>query len=221
MAGEVVSSMDLLSKRFPDATFWRQENARVQALKVYFSNGGIISISPNSAGKKEAWPKLLYPNSTRVEQQIADLEEKRRLFSAKKKDWGHKRMEAETQDLRHNIKKFGDALYWKHMTKMLTDKDYRADYNAVKMPTHLVSDPRYRGMVNKFVNDFEYRKQLAETVQHSIVYKKNKRVAKYASDVNEFRAGISSYKEEQASKKLEELDNQINALREILRWSKS
>jgi len=75
-------------------------------------------------------------------------------------------------------------------------------------------------MVKMFVNDIEYRKQLAETVNTSIVYKNNKRVAQFADDVQDFRIDASSKQVKELEEKLAEIDETVKALKEMQKWAK-
>ena len=71
-----------------------------------------------------------------------------------------------------------------------------------------------------FVNEIDYRKQLAETVETSIVYKKDKRVARYANQLNSFREDISKQKTENLQQKIDLVNKDIQMLNAILKWTK-
>ena len=61
-------------------------------------------------------------------------------------------------------------------------------------------------MVKMFVNDVDYRKQLSETVSTSMVYKKDRKVAKFADDQRDFRMGS-------AEKQIKELEEKNKTIR--------
>ena len=103
---------------------------------------------------------------------------------------------------------------------MIVDTDYRNDSNSVNLHAHLFSDPRWKPMVKMFVNDLEYRKQLTETVSTSIVYKKDKKVAKYADELKEFRMTASNKQMTDLQSKLDNINVTEKALKEIQRWAK-
>jgi uncharacterized membrane protein len=75
-------------------------------------------------------------------------------------------------------------------------------------------------MVKMFVNDLEYRKQLTETVSTSIVYKKNKKVARYADELKEFRMSASNKQMEDLQKKIDHIEATEKALKELQKWVK-
>ena len=122
----------------------------------------------------------------------------------------------------YNIKihalKFLDPLYWKHVSKSLLDKDYSQDATSIKLPAQMVVEPKYRPMIKMFVNDLDYRKQLTETVQTSIFYKQDKRVAKYAGELREFRITTSNRNLETVQKKINDLATQVSSLEVMLEW---
>ena len=94
------------------------------------------------------------------------------------------------------------------------DADYRKDAESVKLPVHLVSDKKWKPMVKTFVEDIEYRKQLTETVNTSIIYKKNKRVAQFADELQGFRMTAADKQVKDLDGKLDELEKTEKALRE-------
>jgi len=74
-------------------------------------------------------------------------------------------------------------------------------------------------MIKMFVNDLEYRKNLVETVQTSIVYKKDRKVAKYADVLQELRTEISGTKMGELGKKIGQIESDLNALKVIRKWA--
>ena len=143
----------------------------------------------------------------------------RQLYHKRLVDWRKKLQQAQVYFTVNNVKKLKEPLYWKHMAKYLSNKDYRNDADKVKLPVNLVADRRWKPMVKMFVNDLDYRKQLTQTVDESIVYAKDKKVAKYAEELQSFRSEQSSRKIGELEKKLAEIDASINALQEINKWA--
>jgi len=191
---------------------------RAEALKEYFSNGGVVSIVPDSGAKK--WPKLLYPTPMRLKEQLDEKEELKKDWAGKHSDWKKKHFDASIYDLSNNVLKFKETIYWHHVVKYATDKDYRDDAKKVKLRAHLVADPKFKPMVKMFVSDIDYRKQLTQTVEQSIVYEKDKRVAKYADELTAFRMVQSKKNMVDLTKKINELEKQIFAFKEMLKWAK-
>lgn len=214
MPKDIVSSFEKFTKRVPNLEAEKTPQ-RVAALKHYFSKGGIISIAETGNG----WPKLLYPNKSRLKQQITSMQEIKKLYTERLTSWKKKFSQAKSYHLVHNVKKLKEPLYWKHMAKYFSNKDYRADVDSVKLPAHLVSDRRWKPMVEMFVNDLDYRKQLTETVEKSVVYKDNRIVAKFANDLRGFRMEQSNRQIAELEKKISEIDTDIAAMQEITKWA--
>ena len=121
---------------------------------------------------------------------------------------------------RQHLLKLSDPLYWKHVAKTISDKDYKQDAEKVGLPVHLVADPKWKPMIKMFIEDLEYRKNLTETVQESIVYGKGKnKVAKYADDLQNLRSDVSSTQLKDIGAKLTELEEDINAFKIIEKWA--
>jgi len=211
MASNIISSIRVFDEQF-EVT----KDERYEALDKYFTRGGVISAT--KSGK--AWPKLIYPSPMRVDVQIKELEELKEVYSKKVISWKEKLSQAKSYHQRHQIKKFSEPLYWKHVAKTLTDSNYKEDTKSVSLPVHLVADPKWKPMVKMFVDDLEYRKNLVETVQNSVVYKNDRKVGKYADVLQDFRSEISTSKIEELSKKVDKLDTEIKSLQLIKKWSK-
>lgn len=216
MAREIISNYELFLQKLPKVVEIEKFAERADAVKHYFSKGGIMSISPID---EVSFPKLLYPNRLRIKGQIKDLNELRSQYHQRLVSWRKKFNDARVYFKVHNVKKFKEPLYWKHMSKYLTNNDYRNDADSVKLPVNLVADKRWKPMVKMFVNDLEYRKQLTQTVDESIVYAKDKKVARYAEELQAFRSEQSNRKIEELEKKLAEIDADIAALNEIAKWA--
>lgn len=211
----IISRFDEFETKFKDLPY--EKNAtRVTALKQYFSSGGVISTVP----KKNGWPGLTYPNPLRLKKKIDELEAKKKVLLEKKQDWQKKWKSAESYHRMHNRKKLSNSLYWKHFFKTMTNSEYRNDVNKVKLPVHLVSDKRWEPMIRMFITDYDYRKQLADTVENSVVYKNDRRVAKFADTLKEFRMTASEKKLTELDEKIKKIENEIFVLNEIMVWAK-
>jgi hypothetical protein len=189
---------------------------RINALEVYFNANGVIRAYPS----EKDWPKLTYPSCFVLEKKLSELKNKKSLFEKNLRSWEKKYSDAENYHKNNQIKKLKEPLFWKHQMKMLVDADYRNDVAQVKLPVHLVSDNKWKPMVKMFVTDLEYRKQLTETVRESIIYKKDKKVAKYADELKDFRMKTSDKQVKDLEKKIEKIDLLEKALKELLKWSK-
>ncbi|MBI5884544.1 hypothetical protein HZB89_00420 [archaeon] len=201
MPREVISSFEKFSQAFPAVC----SGGNAGALKLYFESGAIISV--DSEARQKGSLVCYYPTFMRLQMQLQQAEKNLSLFQAKEKEWKKQFSSAKMHNLVGEVKKFTDVIYWKHVGKSLTDKDYRQAYDKVKIPTKLVSNPRYRAMLEMFVDNPYYRKQLTETVSNSIIYEKDPRVAKNADAVINFRI-------EASQKQLLDLEGKINALKQ-------
>jgi len=173
MRKDLISSFGQLQKVLPKDFNVEKEGARVSALKHYLSKGGVLHIAPASKG----WPKLLYPTKAHLRKKIDETRQLYNQYDTRLSSWTKKFNDAKSYHSLHNFKKLKEPLFWKHIAKCAVDPDYKNDSQKVKLPVHLVSDNRWKPMVKMFVQDLDYRKQLVQTVDESIVYKKEKRVA--------------------------------------------
>ncbi len=209
----VIASLKDFDKAFSKCP---RDGPRRQALIRYFSINGVVK----AVASDKEWPKLAYPDTRVLDIKIKEIKEKRKVYNEKLSEWKKKHSSAAMYHQVNQVKKFGDPIYWKHLAKVISDEDYRKDADAVKLPAHLVSDKKWKTMVKMFVNDLEYRKQLAETVNTSIVYKKNKKVAKFADDLQDFRMGAAQKQMTDLEEKIDTLNKNEEALKEMQKWAK-
>ena len=216
MAKSIVSNFDDFSGRFPEAVKDAKAKDRVTAVERYFKRGGVLSLAKSGSG----WPKLVYPTPLRLKDQIEQLQSLRQRFQSKHRDWSKRVNDAKVYHVRNNVLKFVEPLYWKHLAKITFDADYRKDADMVKLPVHLVADKKWKPMIKMFVSDFDYRKNLAETVDKSIVYKNDKRVGRYADELQGLRKEISEKKTNAFADKVRDMETDIKMMETILRWAR-
>ena len=142
----IISSFDKFVEANPSLNL-ELAPQRALALKDYFSFGGFVSIIPFDSG---AWPKLIYPSKHRILYQLTELDENKKLFESKLGDWKQKNSEAKNYKTMIAIKKFSEPVYWKHVIKKMTDKEYSSSVDRVKLPVDLVSDKKYKPMIETF-----------------------------------------------------------------------
>ena len=75
-------------------------------------------------------------------------------------------------------------------------------------------------MVRMFVTDDDYRAQLTETVEKSIVYKGDRKVARFADELKNFRMTEAAKKIDELQKKIDEINADLFALHELMKWVK-
>jgi len=210
---KVIASLKDFDKDYPKIP---KEGARREALARYFAIHGVVK----AVATEKEWPTLVYPDPRVLDSKIKEIIEKRKIYADKLSEWKKKHNSAAMYHQMNQVKKFGEPLYWQHLAKTIVDSDYRKDADSVKLPVHLVADDRWKPMVKTFVKDIEYRKQLAETVNTSIVYKKNKKVAQYADELQGFRMGAAGKQVKELEEKINELNLTERALREMQKWAK-
>lgn len=213
----VVSNEAVFGQKFPVLSKAQEKSPRMNALKRYFSKRGVVSVEEKAEGE---WPELIYPDPMRLNQLISDANVLKKNLGEKRADWKAQYSKAKNYALVHSIKRFSHPLYWKHLRKQVTDKDYRNDSRKVSLPLHLVSDPKWEPMIRMFVYDPDYRKQLTQAVQESPVYAKDKKLARHSEDVQELRKEMSSGKLSELDEKISALEKDISMLEEMLRWAK-
>jgi len=209
----VVSNIEKFDEKFPNTP---KSGNRRDALIQYLKIGGVVKVYES----EKEWPKITYPNYFVLDKKLRELKQKREILEKNLSGWSKKYNAASKYHATNQLKKLKEPLYWKHMAKMTLDKDYRKDAEQVKLPAHLVGDDKWKPMVKMFVNDLDYRKQLSETVRTSIVYKKDKKVAKYADELKDFRMNTSKKQMDELEKKLIEIKKTEIALKEIQKWVK-
>lgn len=215
LSKNIISSFDKFSQLFSDAAD-NEEHPRIVALQRYFKGGGVISAMP-ARGK---WPKLIYPPSERLRLQILHLSRQKREFEHSQREWEKRIVDAKLRTVKNKFFKYADPIFWKHVAKVFFDHDYRQDAHKVKLPLDLVSEKRWKPMIRMFVDDLDYRKQLTEAVEHSIVYKQDKRLAKFANELLDFRKNLSERKSGHFREKAKELEDDIWMLEQIHNWAK-
>ncbi len=211
----IISSFDKFTEANPSLDL-NSNSERVNALKDYFSFGGFVSLIPSGNG---VWPKLIYPSKPRIIFQLNELNKNKKLFESKLNDWKKNHSAAKNYRNKIFLKKFSEKTYWKHLMKTLTDKEYKASSEKVKLPVELVADKKYKPMIETFLKDDEYRRQLIEAFDNSVVYKKDKRLASHATHLQEFRKEMSETKITELTKKLELIEKNISCLKEIMKWA--
>jgi len=215
MKKSLISSFDDFQKMLPNNIDLGKDATRAAALKRYLSKGGVVHVVPFEG----SWPKLLYPTRAHLKKKIDDTRVLQQQYSERLDSWQRKFSKAKSYHSFHNLKKLKEPLYWKHMAKCAIDKDYKSDSEKVSLPAHLVGDPRWKPMVKTFLSDSEYRKQLVQTVDESIVYRKNKSVAQYANQLQSFRVEQSNRKVEELRQRVEALEADISAMEELSKWA--
>ena len=204
--------MEKFLENFPEI---EKDVEKKAALETYFRIGGIVS-----AVRERGTVRINYPDYLRLKKQLEDIERQIKFLEEKKKFWEKKKFDAKVYDIKNKALMFFSPTFWKHLQKYFTDSEYKRAAETVKLPVEMVSEPKYKAMIEMFVNNEEYRKQLVETVNESIVYKSDKRVAKYAHTLQKFRLDTAEQNLNNINKKIEHLKEAKKAIKVIMKWLK-
>lgn len=215
MAIKTISSLQALEKL--SKIDWKEFPIEKDLLEHYFSTGGITRISYTKSSETPI--SLLYPTKLRLRELIKSKSELKNNFQKKQAVWQKNLKKAESYFWENNVKKFSNPLYWKHLTKCMRDKSYKEDAEKIKLPINLVADKRWQPMIKTFLEDTDYRAQLVETVSQGIVYKNDRRVARYADSLQQFRTEESSKNLKAVEDKLEVLQKDLSALQQLMKWA--
>lgn len=218
MSVEVFDSIEKIRARLDGAAFLGTHSNRKKALDYYFSKHGIIQLETES--KTNGWPSLIYPSAEKLSAQIEALEIKHREHSSKKWNWQMTHFKTASHQMIAHTQKIVDPLYWKHLSNVITDKEYRDSAKLIDLQPTLMADEKYRPMIQAFVHNPDYRKQLTETVKTSPAYQNHKGLAKHAEDRRQLKMDISKNIVEKTGVQVEANQVHLNALRELLNWSK-
>ena len=214
----IVSTFEAFKEKFPKLVEIQKDSRRMQCLKRYFNQHMVISLG--SIPKGDEWPEIVYPTKMKLKKDIERLEKSRAEVSKRHNEWKGTLNRAKLEGVTTQVKKFAEPAYWKHLGKMVSDADYRADANAIQLPVHLVGHKRYKPMVEMFVNNLDYRKQLTETVTNSVVYKDNKKLGRYAEELTKLRTVQSQKTVDQTKQDINVINEDIDMYKELMNWAK-
>lgn len=217
MAVDVFDSLDKIRGAYAGAKFLDAHPARARALQHHFEKRGIVQLD---SSEKKSWPRLVYPTPEKLEGLIVTLEEKMRSASLKRKDWQASHWKSSTHATFSQFSKLSDPLFWQHAAKSVIDSEYRKDSKSVGMNTGLIADKKYRPMVDAFVHSSDYRKQLTEAVQNSVVYKDHKGLGKHAHDRHRMQTEVAKSLLDKIEAELKENQAQLQTWKELLSWAR-
>lgn len=183
----------------------------VQILKGYFERGGLIKTQQTDS------LRIVYPDKDKVKKETEAIKKELELINDECKNWEKTKSDAKKYIDKMKIKKFYDKTYWKHLYKSVTDKQYKDDFEKAKLPVDLISDPKMKKIIEEFLKNEQYRNNLIETVNNSIVYQ-NRNLGEQVFESIKMKETISEKKLEQFNRKKSILENQLKAYKIISRW---
>ncbi len=190
-------------------------SSRKEAIKQYLKGGGVIKIGE----MRGEWPRLLYPTREKLESEIKSVEKElesvdRQLSQARK------RLSLLKNTPDKKIKVVLDPLFWRHKVKLLTDKEYKADYELIRPPVHLIHRPDWRKKIELFLNSGEYRTRLREARLSKIG--KNRDLLENEVEARiEFSKSVVKSLLDKLERKKEELEGKLRVLKTLLNWARS
>ena len=129
------------------------ELTRDEASKIYLKHGGVLKIEED---------KLLYPDKKRIEQQLSLSEKKLEYLNPLIKELEKRKSNLSTYNVFNAFKRGSDSLFWKHYYKKVTDEAYRKATKVVVPPIHRINEGKYRDIMEQFLENENYRKNMYE-----------------------------------------------------------
>lgn len=208
--GNMVEFRKLLPKGMKTAQQHRQD-----AVEVYLATGGVTKFEPG-----DSFPKIIYPNIPRLESQIREAEERLKDYDRQIGDWHRRHHHLQTNKVTDIAARVADPLFWEHQAKLITDPAYRATYDLVKPPMHLVHKEKWRKNMKMFVRSKEYRLRLHEA-RTSKIGKKRLPMSEEVEGRLEFNRQLARIELDKLEKKRGLTRQRIDAMHTLLSWAKA
>ena len=194
-----------------------QENAypkRQKAIAVYLAMGGVTKFE-----KGDGFPRLIYPSPKRLEEQIAEAEEKLKSFDRQMMAWHKRHRHLKTNKATDVARLAADPLYWEHRAKLLADPSYRTTYELVRPPIHLLHRDKWRKRLKMFIRSKEYRLRLHEA-RVSKIGKKRLPMDEEVEARFDFNRKMASSELSKLEEKRNRASEKLSAMRALLAWVK-
>jgi hypothetical protein len=182
----------------------------IEAFKYLFENNFFVKAENG---------KMVYPSKRKIDESILSFKAKRKKLLKEQLKWMKMLFLAKNAKLMNEFKKFFTVLYWKHLSKYLTNQEYKEAFQSVNMPLHLISSKKHRKMIEAFIKNKDYREKLVMTVNHGLVYRKDKKLGKHFDKVQEHRFDTAKRHLDNLEKQLKHIDRTIKALAVVRNYS--
>jgi hypothetical protein len=186
---------------------------RQRALETYFSAGGIVKLEFG-----RGFPELVYPTRSRLEGQLKETAEKASGFGKQLREWGKRRADLESDKVGDYVLRAADPVFWEHQAKLLSDPEYKEDYELISPPMHLLHRQEWKKRLAMFVRSKEYRLRLREA-RTSIIGKKRLPMSEEVEMRLDFNRQTADRELEKVAAKKKTLDSLESALRVMLAWT--
>jgi hypothetical protein len=163
--------------------------------------------------------KIMYPNKIYFKNKNKELKKKLDELNKFKKFWLKKNKDAKNYYRNIENTKYFKKNYWKHKIKKLTNENYAQDIKNTKLTEKTLMDPEYKNLLNTFLLDPDYRKKLTDTVNNSIIYKKQK-IGDISKKKQEFKIELSNNNIKKLNKEIEDIKFKIKTNKIILKTIK-
>ena len=190
-------------------------STRQAAVGTYLAMGGVTKFE-----KTTSFPRLVYPTPRRLEVQINEAEKKLKGFDIQIAAWHRRHKELKTNKATDLAARAVDPLYWEHRTKLLTDPTYRATYELVRPPIHLLHREKWRKRLKMFVRSKEYRLRLHEA-RLSKIGKKRAPMTEEVEARFDFNRQMAKNELSKIEEKRNIIHKRLSAMRAMLVWVKA
>jgi len=180
-----------------------------EACRAYSGSGGILRTENG---------RLVFPGKDRLVEQMTETAMRRDSLTEQIRFWHRLHRDTASSNALTEVARLTDPLYWEHMLKMATEKDYRDAFEKVALPMRHMSDNKYRKIVETFVNNSDYRRRLVEA-KTSEIGLVGDTIKESADKKLEFKRKIIGEKLEKLKKERVKVTDKLQMLDVLLKWS--
>jgi hypothetical protein len=181
--------------------------SKEEASKLYCEQGGIIRTEGD---------RLIFPGQDRLIDQLAELNLRIGGLTTQIRFWHRQSRGLAPKNFVDRALVATDPLFWQHLLKMGTEKDYRLSFETVELPIKYMREEKYRKIVHAFVNDKTYRKRLVKA-KTSVISKGS--IKEDAEKGKELKRKITDSKLGKLREERDKLLEKGAVLEALLEWS--
>jgi hypothetical protein len=182
--------------------------SREEACRLYRESGGILKISDE---------RLLFPDSGRLISQLSEAMVRRDGLTAQLRFWQRQHRTIAPGNMLEEAMRVTDPLFWEHLIKFGTQKDYRQSFDKVDLPMKYLNDEKYRKIIRTFIRDESYRKRLVKA-KTGVLSLSSDTIKESAEKNRDFKRKIVGDKVERLKKERAGLADRIRVLEVLLEW---
>ena len=186
----------------------RARLSREEACRLYRESGGILKIEND---------RLLFPGPERLVSQLSEAMVRRDGLTAQLRFWQRQHRTTAPDNLLEDAMRITDPLFWEHLMKMATERDYRQSFDKVDLPMKYLSDEKYRKIIRTFIRDESYRKRLVKA-KTGVLGQSSDTITESADKKRDFKRKIVGDKVERLKKERTGLADRIKVLEVLLEW---